>query len=68
MSGGSRIFVGGGGGGVGANSGSGIILQTFFAKNCMKIKEFGPQGRPWLPLGSVNGFPDQPDLNLKMTS
>ena len=35
---------------------SAIIFQ-FFAKNCMKMKEFGPPGggaRPWRPLGSAN--------------
>ena len=36
---------------------SAIIFQ-FFAKNCMKMKEFGPPGRggarPWRPLRSAN--------------
>ena len=26
----------------------------FLAENCIKMKEFEPQGRPWHPLGSAN--------------
>ena len=33
------------------------IIFHIFAKNCMKMKEFGPGGgRPWRPLGSANGL------------
>ena len=24
-------------------------FAIFFAENCMKMKEFGPRGRPWCP-------------------
>ena len=32
------------------------IIFQIFAENCMKMKEFGPQGgaRPWSPLRSAN--------------
>ena len=46
-SGGSRIFPGGG-----APTPKSAIIFQFFAKNCMKMKEFGPPGggaRPWRP-------------------
>ena len=41
--------------GGGANSKGGcekLLFGQFFPKNCMKLKEFGPQGggaRPWRP-------------------
>ena len=36
-----------------------LLFCNFLAENCMKMKEFGPQGggaRPWFPLRSANGF------------
>ena len=46
ISGGSRIFPGG------APTPKIAIIFHIFAKNCMKMKEFGPPGggtRPWCP-------------------
>ena len=33
-----------------------LLFCNFFAKNCLKMKEFGPPGgsRPWRPLRSAN--------------
>ena len=40
----------------GANSQSGCV-NLFVDENCMKMKEFGPGGRPWhAPLGSPNAI------------
>ena len=38
--------------------GKNLLFGKIFAKNCIKMKEFGPRGRarPWLPLGSANAF------------
>ena len=52
-SGGSRIFPGGG-----APTPKIAIIFHIFAKNCTKMKEFGPPGGarvPSAPLGSGNG-------------
>ena len=52
-SGGSRIFA------RGAPTPKISIIFQIFAENCMKMKEFGPQGgaRPWRPpLRSANVF------------
>ena len=49
-SGGSRIFP------RGAPTPKIAIIFQIFAENCMKMKEFGPGGRPWRPLGSANDY------------
>ena len=48
---GFSLGVGGGGGRQLPKVG---VLKYYFAKNCMKMKEFGPPGaRPWRPLRSA---------------
>ena len=42
-------------------------FANLFAKNCMKIKEFGPGGVPGIPLGSANVKLDY-DLELSRRS
>ena len=43
-----------------------IIFCKYFAKNCMKMKEFGPPGAhvPGTPLRSTNGYPG---VSIKVT-
>ena len=44
------------------NSQVDVILQFFFAENCMKMNEFGPRGRA--PRGSANA--DDPSINIML--
>ena len=41
---------------------------NFFAENCLKMKEFGPEGVPGAPLDSPIGAMSNQDLSLRVHS